>query len=229
VTRRINAGLRARCKGGALLVGFVGCALAAAQAATAQQDPGQVTIDASRCLELKSPEARLACYELQVGAALGTEKKATGGESPQGASQAAPKAEGSAAAKAVEGERAAKAAQPATSAHSAPASAASPAQPNRADESPARESRAERHARSRAAEDEREQDEIVGTVAALREREPNQLVITLEDGQVWQQTAPERYELRVGSQVRLRSSRWGSMYRLTDDQLRGFILVKRIQ
>lgn len=67
-------------------------------------------------------------------------------------------------------------------------------------------------------------EEFVGTIASLREREPNAYVITLENGQVWYQTRPERYVMRPGQQVRLYPTRWarrtGSRSRRTADSFR---------
>ena len=230
---RVNVRHRALHTRGALLAVSVGGALACAQSAVAQ-DPGQVTIDARRCIELTSPQDRLACYEAQVGKALGTDKGAQTGASAPAPSEEVPQPVEAKAAEARAAE--AKAADPtpttAVTRSTQPATdtppAAGRARTDRAEEPQARTSRAERRAKAR--EDrEAQQTEFVATIAALREREPNQLVITLENGQVWAQTAPEQYHLRVGHEVRIRSSRWGGMYRLTDDDLRGFILVRRVE
>ena len=72
-------------------------------------------------------------------------------------------------------------------------------------------------------------DEIFATVTALRETIPNTLVITLDNGQVWQQTQAKRYPLRVGSEVRLYSTRWGSSYRLTSPDRGSFITVRLVR
>jgi hypothetical protein len=72
-------------------------------------------------------------------------------------------------------------------------------------------------------------DEIVSTVTALQEREPNAYLITLQNGQVWRQTRPRQYYLRVGYEVRLRATRWGTSYRLSSDVLGGYIQVERIR
>lgn len=73
------------------------------------------------------------------------------------------------------------------------------------------------------------QPEIVATVAALRETVPNSYLITLDNGQVWRQTVPMPYRLREGLEVRLYPSRWGDSYRLTNEQLRGYIQVERVR
>jgi hypothetical protein len=70
--------------------------------------------------------------------------------------------------------------------------------------------------------------DIHAAVAELKETVPNSWLITLDNGQVWRQTVPERYALRVGSPVRIYFSRWRA-YRLTNEQLRGYIQVERVR
>lgn len=74
-----------------------------------------------------------------------------------------------------------------------------------------------------------EQTEWVGSIAALRERIPYRYLITLDTGQVWEQAVNERFPLRVGQRVRIYSTRWGSHYRLEVDGLNGFIQVDLVQ
>lgn len=71
--------------------------------------------------------------------------------------------------------------------------------------------------------------EFTGTIAALREGVPNEYRITLDNGQVWQQMRPEQYPLRVGHEVRIYPTRWGDSYRLTVEDLNGFIQVERVR
>jgi hypothetical protein len=73
------------------------------------------------------------------------------------------------------------------------------------------------------------ENESVGTIAALRERAPNQYLITLDNGQVWQQRFGQRYPLRVGQRVRIYDSTFGSDQRLQVDGVNGFIQVDRVQ
>lgn len=68
--------------------------------------------------------------------------------------------------------------------------------------------------------------DIVARVTELRETVPNAYLITLDNGQVWRQKVPEVYPLREGSLVRIYYSRWRT-YRLTNEELRGFIQVER--
>lgn len=77
-------------------------------------------------------------------------------------------------------------------------------------------------------DEEPEVQEIQALVTALRETVPNAYLITLDNGQVWRQTVPKIYQLRQGSPVRIYYSRWRN-YRLTNDQLKGFIQVERVR
>jgi hypothetical protein len=71
------------------------------------------------------------------------------------------------------------------------------------------------------------QTEWVGTITALRQREPGQYIITLDGGSVWQQRGAERYPLRVGQRVRIEESRLG--VRLQADGVNGYIHVGRVR
>ncbi len=71
-------------------------------------------------------------------------------------------------------------------------------------------------------------EDIVAKVTELRETVPQSYLITLDNGQVWRQTVPEFYPLRMGSDVRIYYSRWRA-YRLTSPVLRGHIQVERVR
>lgn len=71
--------------------------------------------------------------------------------------------------------------------------------------------------------------EVVAKIAAIREFEPDAYLITLDNGQTWRQSAPKRYLLRIGAEVHLRPSSWGSSYRLTDPDVGNYIQVTRIE
>jgi hypothetical protein len=71
--------------------------------------------------------------------------------------------------------------------------------------------------------------EIVAKVADLRETVPNTWTITLDNGQIWRQAPPKPYALRPGMEVRLYPTNWGTAYRLTVAELRGFIQVDRVR
>jgi hypothetical protein len=70
---------------------------------------------------------------------------------------------------------------------------------------------------------------IVATVTAVEETVPNAYLITLDNGQVWRQNRPQWYPLRPGHRVNLTTTRWGKSYRLTVQELKGFIQVERVQ
>lgn len=76
---------------------------------------------------------------------------------------------------------------------------------------------------------EAKQQELRSTISALRETVPNSHIITLENGQVWRQMRPERYRIQVGHDVRIYPSPFGSSFRLSADELRGFIQVERVE
>ena len=71
--------------------------------------------------------------------------------------------------------------------------------------------------------------EIVATITAARQTVPNKYVITLDNGQIWRQTYAEWYPLQPGQRVRLRPSKWGGVFRLTADELNGYIQVQRVR
>jgi hypothetical protein len=72
-------------------------------------------------------------------------------------------------------------------------------------------------------------DEIVSTVASLREIQPGRLEVELANGQVWQQTRSDRYRLQVGFEVHIYPTRFGGDYRLSAPALRGFVQVARVR
>lgn len=78
-------------------------------------------------------------------------------------------------------------------------------------------------------EPEAEKDEYFGTILELSERLPSSYIITLDNGQVWEQTEPKRYPLRPGLEVRIYPTRWGSRYRLTGVDSGGHIQVRRLR
>jgi hypothetical protein len=159
------------------------CVLAALSPALAQEQD-RVTIDANRCLELESPDERLACFETQV-----EEAQSTGSSASVAPVVSVPPA------------------VPPTSpeqAMPAPETAVPPAQP-----------------------DAPRETESVGTITALEMRAPNQYVITLDNGQIWQQRGAMRYGLHVGQRVRIYASRFGQ--RLEADGVNGFIQVDRVR
>jgi hypothetical protein len=170
-------------RAGAAVAAMAGSLLAMAPAFG--QGSGKVTVEVSKCLGLKSPDERLACFEAQVVASGRTAD-----------------------------------AEPAT----APAEAR-PAETRQADgvqpSQPATSRADVRH--------EQTTQEFAGTVTALRETVPNNWVITLDNDQVWRQTQPEWYPLKPGQRVRISSTRWGGAFRLSVEELHGFITVERVR
>jgi hypothetical protein len=71
------------------------------------------------------------------------------------------------------------------------------------------------------------QTEWVGIITALKQREPNQYLITLDTGQMWLQRGSDRYMLRVGQRVRIEQTRFGT--RLQADGVNGYIHVERVR
>lgn len=71
--------------------------------------------------------------------------------------------------------------------------------------------------------------ELVSSVAALRELQPGRLEITLANGQIWRQTHSDRYALAVGHEVRIYPTRFGRYFRLTAKALRSFVQVERVR
>ena len=161
---------------------------------------GDVTIDVGDCVKLKSPGERLDCYERQVSAAEA--KKAAAAAAP--APAAAPPAPR-------------PAVPPPTAAAAAAVAPAAVATAN-----------AETHPTSPAGTSG-QPGEVVATIKELRETVPNAWLITLDNGQVWRQSVPETYLLQAGMRVTLRPSKWGAAYRLSADELRGYIQVQRVK
>jgi hypothetical protein len=79
---------------------------------------------------------------------------------------------------------------------------------------------------SRQEERGEQRPDIHAVIVALRETVPQAYLITLDNGQVWRQTVPKSYPLREGDRVRIYFSRWRA-YRLTNEELKGFIQVDR--
>jgi hypothetical protein len=76
---------------------------------------------------------------------------------------------------------------------------------------------------------EREELEVTSRVAGLREIQPGRVEVTLANGQVWRQTASDRYNLLVGHEVRVYPSGFGQSFRLTSKETRGYIQVERVR
>jgi len=162
------------------------------------QDSGSVTVDVGPCVELESAAERLACFDARSGAVLETR-----GSAGPGAADTSVEAGGdsSAAETAV------------TIPQRAPGRGGRPATDDSSHESSASETN---------------ENEFRATITGMSERQPQTFVITLDNGQVWQQTAPKRYPLRPGLEVRIYESKWGD-YRLSGAGAGSFIRVRRIR
>lgn len=88
---------------------------------------------------------------------------------------------------------------------------------------------AEREAAEQAERAAAAENEILATIADLRERQPNAWLITLDNGQMWDQVRPQWYPLTPGDEVRLYPTNWGSSYRLTETSRGGYIQVQRVR
>lgn len=178
------------------------------------QDSSSVTVDVSQCIRLGSEAERLSCFAAQVDAVL-EQHDAAGVEEPVTATE-----------NAAAGQR--RGSEDETS--SAPERPDQRAAERRAAESRTVKARAtEPRVSVQSPQSEPDATEYYGTVVALRERLPNSYVITLDNGQIWEQVEPKRYLLRPGLEVRIYSTRWGGRYRLSGADTGGHIQVRRLR
>jgi hypothetical protein len=64
----------------------------------------------------------------------------------------------------------------------------------------------------------------------VQAREPNRYLITLDNGEVWEQRVAERSPRPlVGQRVRIERSNWGVHQRLYIEGLNGFLQVQRVR
>jgi hypothetical protein len=199
-----------RTKHGLRIGGFLALAASALIAQSAASQGERLTVEVGECVDLPTPEQRLACFEAQVEAARGASAAAPTTTAPAqtGAAPAATSAAPAAAA---------ATAAPVTTTIAVPA-ATSTAPP----EFGFRE-------RPEEPEEAPPPPEVHAKVTELRETVPNAFLITLDNGQVWRQTRPDPYlSLRVGQDVRIFFSRWRT-YRLDSPQMRGFLQVERVR
>lgn len=70
----------------------------------------------------------------------------------------------------------------------------------------------------------------VGNITQVQAREPNRYLITLDNGEVWEQRVAERSPRPlVGQRVRIERSNWGVHQRLYIEGLNGFLQVQRVR
>ena len=201
---------------------------------------GQTTesliVDVGACVNIQAREQRLECYENRVNEMLRVREFERGAsqDANASASRASARAEAEAEAEAESNRQR----------NAEVAAAAASEQRSAAEEQVAQDremSRAEQRALRRAerarADAQAAADaaaalaaapvEVTATVTELREVEPNMLMITLDNGEVWRQNRALRYPMKVGAVVTLRPSSWGPSYRLTDPAIGGFIQVEQ--
>ena len=216
-----------------LVIAATGMAVGTQVATTSNAQPAtSVVVDVGACVDLESGQERLQCFEDRVA------ELERGANEPVTGVISRPPAEP--AAVATEPERA-----PEIVVTELDPVAATPTESRQTDEpelsrSSRREARqSERRQRDRAEAaaaaangepNARESaSEIVATITALREVEPNAYLITLDNGQVWRQNQPKRYFLLTGVEVELQSTRWGHSYRLRDPNVGSYISVERVR
>jgi len=193
--------------GAAALTVVVGTALAV-HAGNAQDAPASLTIDVGDCLNLKSPGTRFDCYERHVEAAKAANRPASNAAPQPDVATAAPTPPPSVTpvtdpvpiAAATTSSASASAMGSSTDTAGFPQRSSPPLPP-----------------------------EIVATVTELHETVPKELLITLDNGQVWRQNIPQRFALKPGQRVTLHGTKWGSSFRLSADALNGFIQVERVR
>lgn len=76
---------------------------------------------------------------------------------------------------------------------------------------------------------ERRDESLTSKVIALKEIQRDKLQITLENGEVWQQTVGKPFLLRANDTVRIAATGWGRSFRLEVDGHPGYIQVSRLQ
>jgi hypothetical protein len=182
---------------------------------SAQSD--SLMVDVGPCVLLESAIARFACYENQVELTLtgaGVNYQAAPASVPQQSNA------GSAAAAAVPLAATAAAGSAATTASVSTTTTAPTTTQNSTASFGLPETRVV---------EEDDEEVLYSSIAELSETVPNSHLITLSNGQVWRQVRPDsRYRMKVGHEVRIYPSRWGKDYRLSVEELRGFIQVERI-
>jgi len=193
-------------------IGVIACTIVGVCGPRIVRAQSAVTIDVADCVKLTSPGDRLNCYERQVDAAAAQKAAQPAAPAPAPATQAVPP-------------RPAPAAAAATPAAAAPAAVVAPVAASGAGSSSPPIASAGKSAEQSKAPP----PDITATITDLRVTVPNSYRITLDNGQVWQQTYPESYALQKGQRVTLRASKWGTAYRLSAEGLNGFIQVQRVR
>jgi hypothetical protein len=176
--------------------------IAAAQAPAQASSSNPLAAQLKRCASLADASARLACYDTLAGIAAPSAATA----------QAAPGPSSGGSAGSI----------PSSAAAAAPAAAASPsAAPNIADFGV-------RNGPLQAERDPVREKQMLAVVSAVSYRGRGELVVTLDNGQVWRQIQPSEYPLKPGDHVEIDVAALGS-YRLWTPSTRRATKVTRIQ
>jgi hypothetical protein len=179
----------------------------ATQDAAAQDTSATVTVDVAECVELESDAARVECFGSQVNAILEAQGNDESEQRPATDPSPDPPLD-----------------EPTAAATSEDAAEETLSRPER---------RVPRNAENRAvgepAESTADQNEFHGTIVSFQERVPFSYVITLDNGQIWEQVEPKKYPLRPGMEVRIYPTRWGRTYRLSGAGTGGYIRVQRVR
>jgi hypothetical protein len=195
------------------------CMLVSA-AAFAADNTGAVIMDASPCLDIVSPIERLACFEEQANAAQGRGTSIPQQNLPvvsiprnsrQQPAQSLPQVEPQPVSETPQ-----EVAQEVESASMPPADSVE-------DNFGLPEEKVNE------GKEKAQANELIARVAEIKELDLNRFLITLENGQAWEQMETRRFALVEGDEVRIYSTRWGSSYRLASRSHRGFIQVQRLR
>jgi hypothetical protein len=179
----------------------------------AADDTPELIMDGGPCLDLVRPIERLTCFEEQARAA----QQRPAASVPQ---QNLPVVS-------IPRNTSSQSVQPAQQVQPLPAAEASQtaesASMNMTDSSEANFGLPEERSEKAQA------NELTARVAEIKEFDRNRSLITLDNGQVWEQVNSKRFPLEEGDEVRVYSTRWGNSYRLASLSRKGFIQVQRLR
>ena len=188
------------------------CMLVSA-ATFAAENTAPVIIDASPCLDIVSPIERLACFEEQANAAQGRSTAVPQQNQPVVSNPRSTRQQPAQSSPQVEPQPASGTQQQAETASIPPADSVESnfglPEEKVNENSPA--------------------NELIARVAEIKEFDRNRFLITMDNGQVWEQINSKRFALEEGDEVRIYPTRWGSSYRLSSLSHKGYIQVKRLR
>jgi len=176
-----------------------------------------VIMDASPCLDIVSPIERLACFEERANAAQGRGTAIPQQNLPVVSIPRASRQQPAQSPPQVES-------QPASETPQEVARETDHASTPQADSVENRFGLPEEKVNEKA-----QANELIARVAEIKELGRNRFLITLENGQVWEQMQTRRFALAEGDEVRIYPTRWGSSYRLSSQSHKGYIQVQRLR